>query len=190
MKGRVLLFSLISLLILQSFNGFAQVTSSGITGSVSSAAGLDMAGATIKAIHVPSGTVYSTVAQKGGSFQMTGLRPGGPYKVEIGFVGQKPIVYENIFLELGDAYNLTVVLETDKTELTEVVVTGSKRRGSVEKNGASTVVDNRLLNSLPTISRSITDFTRLTPQAVGNSFGGRDGRYNNITVDGANLNNN
>lgn len=149
-----------------------------------------MAGATIKATHLPSGTVYSTIAQKGGSYSLSGMRTGGPYKVEIGFVGQKPIFFENIYLELGDAYNLSVVLETDKAELTEVVVTGSKKRGAVEKNGASTVLDNRLINSLPTISRSITDFTRLTPQAVGNSFGGRDGRYNNITVDGANLNNN
>lgn len=190
MKGKILLFSLSLLLLTQAYQGIAQVTGSGITGSVTSSAGLDMAGATIKATHLPSGTVYSTVAQKGGSFNMSGLRPGGPYRVEIGFVGQKPITYDNIFLELGDAYNLTIVLETDKAELTEVIVTGSKKRGAVEKNGASTVIDNRLLNNLPTISRSITDFTRLTPQAVGNSFGGRDGRYNNITVDGANLNNN
>lgn len=190
MKGKILLFSLSLLLLTQAYQGIAQVTGSGITGSVTSSAGLDMAGATIKATHLPSGTVYSTVAQKGGSFNMSGLRPGGPYRVEIGFVGQKPITYDNIFLELGDAYNLTIVLETDKAELTEVIVTGSKKRGAVEKNGASTVIDNRLLNNLPTISRSISDFTRLTPQAVGNSFGGRDGRYNNITVDGANLNNN
>jgi hypothetical protein len=41
---------------------------------------------------------------------------------------------------------------------------------------------------LPTLSRSLTDFTRLTPQAGGggsSSFGGANNRYNNITIDGA-----
>lgn len=190
MRNKTLRFSLFVLLASISLLGIGQVTSSGIAGNVTSSAGFDMAGATIKATHIPSGTVYNTVAQKGGSYSLNGLRPGGPYKVEIGFVGQKPITFDNIYLELGDAYNLTVILETDKAELTEVIVTSAKKKGSIEKNGSTTVIDNRLLNSLPTISRSITDFTRLTPQAVGNNFGGRDSRYNNITVDGANLNNN
>ena len=43
---------------------------------------------------------------------------------------------------------------------------------------------------IPTISRSINDFTKLSPFAgSGNSFAGRDGRYNTITLDGASLNN-
>ena len=190
MTRKIAVWSLVLCILGATTQSIAQVTSSGITGAVTSAAGLDMAGASIKATHLPSGTVYTTVAQKGGSFVMNGLRPGGPYKVEIGFVGQKPIVYDNIFLDLGDAYNLTVKLETDNQELKEVVVTGTKKKGAVEKNGVSTVLDNRLLNTLPTISRSLSDFIRVTPQAQGNSFGGRDGKLNNITVDGANLNNN
>src|SRR5439155_17746691 len=73
--------------------------------------------------------------------------------------------------------------------LATVVVSGT-RRASVQRAGASTNINNRQLTTLPTISRSITDFTRLTPQAAGTSFAGRDARFNNVTVDGANLNNN
>lgn len=190
MKKGILFLSAFLVVMLLSMTTIAQVTSSALTGSVTSATGQDLAGATIKALHLPSGTLYQTVAQRGGSFAISGMRPGGPYKVEIGFVGQKPVTFDNIFLELGDAFTLPVVLETGAQELTEVVVTGSKTRGSLEKNGASTTLDLKTINRLPTISRSLTDFTRLTPQAFGNSFGGRDGRLNNITIDGANLNNN
>jgi hypothetical protein len=46
-----------------------------------------------------------------------------------------------------------------------------------------------MLTTLPTINRSITDFTRLSPLANGTSFAGRDSRLNNTQVDGASLNN-
>ncbi|MDF2380476.1 TonB-dependent receptor [Nostoc ellipsosporum NOK] len=169
---------------------FAQVTTSSITGTVKSSNGEALTGATITAIHTPSGTTYATIAKKDGVFNLVGLRIGGPYKVTVAFTGQQPQTFENVTLLLGESYNINAVLGTDEKELTGVVVTGRGRRAATEKKGLSTVVNNRQLTTLPTISRSITDFTRLTPQANGTSFGGRDGRYNNITFDGANLNNN
>jgi len=169
---------------------FAQVTTSSITGTVKSSNGEALVGATITAIHTPSGTSYATIAKKDGVFNLVGLRIGGPYTVTVGFTGQQPQTFENVTLLLGESYNISAVLGTDEKELTGVVVTGRGRRSATEKKGLSTVVNSRQLTTLPTISRSITDFTRLTPQANGTSFGGRDGRYNNITFDGANLNNN
>ncbi|HTL07066.1 MAG TPA: hypothetical protein VL307_02375, partial [Chitinophagaceae bacterium] len=97
---------------------------------------------------------------------------------------------ENITLALGESYNVNAEMETSVTDLAAVTVTGTRRRAAPERNGATTNIGPRLLSTLPTISRSITDFTRITPQANGTSFAGRDNRLNNVTVDGANLNNN
>ena len=167
----------------------AQVTTSSIAGTVKQSNGDVLAGATITAIHVPSGTKYETISTKNGAFTLPGLRPGGPYTLTCQFVGLKKQDVEDITLTLGDTYNANLTMVPSTTTLTEVIVSGGKAASNI-KTGASTNVGQRQIATLPTITRNITDFTRLTPQANGNAIGGRDGRYNNFTVDGANLNNN
>ncbi len=167
----------------------AQVTTSSISGTVRQANGEALAGATITAIHQPSGSKYVTVSKKGGSFSLPGLRPGGPYLVTVEFIGFKKQDIDNVTLLLGDDYNANLTMEASATTLTTVVIAGKTSAANL-KTGASTNVGQRQILTLPTITRNITDFTRLTPQANGNSIAGRDGRYNNFTVDGANLNNN
>jgi len=167
----------------------AQVTTSSIAGTVKQSNGDVLAGATITAIHVPSGTKYETISTKNGTFTLPGLRPGGPYTLTCQFVGLKKQDVEDITLTLGDTYNANLTMVPSTTTLTEVIVSGGKAASNI-KTGASTNVGQRQIATLPTITRNITDFTRLTPQANGNAIGGRDGRYNNFTVDGANLNNN
>jgi outer membrane receptor protein involved in Fe transport len=181
---------LVCLLLAFTVSATAQVTTSSITGTVKSSSGEVLDGATVTATHEPSGTQYTTISRKGGTFNMPGLRVGGPYTVKIEFVGFKPMVYEGIQLTLGDAYNINSTMGENIAEIAEVVVTASRRKISQDKTGASTNIGSRQITTLPTISRSLSDFTRLTPQANGNSFGGRDNRFNNIQVDGANLNNN
>ena len=168
----------------------AQVTTSSINGTVTDTKGEALQGATVTAVHQPSGTKYITISKKGGVFNMPGLRSGGPYTVTINFVGYKPSVTENITLALGDAYSINTEMTSTITELQAVTFTVPKRKAQADKNGATTNINSRMLSTLPTISRSITDFTRITPQANGTSFAGRDNRLNNVTVDGANLNNN
>ena len=168
----------------------AQVTTSSINGTVTDTKGEALQGATVTAVHLPSGTKYTTISKKGGVFNMPGLRSGGPYTVTVNYVGYKPQVTENITLALGDAFNINSEMSTTMTDLAAVTVTGTKRKASADRNGATTNINPRMLATMPTISRSITDFTRITPQANGTSFAGRDNRLNNVTVDGANLNNN
>lgn len=177
-------------ILLVSNRAISQVTTSTITGVVKDPKGQLLEGATIRAEHLPSGSQYSTFSTKGGSFTLPGLRTGGPYKVEITYTGFAPAVFEGIILQLGEPFNLAAGLKETESVLENVVVTSTKRKGAVDKTGASTNINNRQITTLPTISRSITDFTRLTPQAQGSSFAGRDGRYNNLQIDGANLNNN
>src|SRR5699024_8954928 len=57
------------------------------------------------------------------------------------------------------------------------------------RTGASTNISEEQIDRTPTLSRSLSDFTRLTPQATGGgSFGGANDRLNNLLVDGATLN--
>ncbi|MFT3933777.1 MAG: TonB-dependent receptor [Chitinophagaceae bacterium] len=167
----------------------AQVTTSSITGQVKGK-GEGLVGATVTAIHQPSGTKYVTITKKEGYFTLLNTRSGGPYQIQIEHVGYSPKTIDNVNLSLGEAYNIPVDMSVTATELVAVTVSAKRSSGSRNKTGASTVFSAKQLSTLPSISRSITDFTRLTPQANGNNFGGRDGRYNNLQVDGANLNNN
>lgn len=183
--------SFVAIALLASLVTSAQVTTSSITGIISSADGLAKEGASISAIHTPSGTQYGTLAKKGGVFTLAGLRTGGPYTLKVNYAGLKPQSINDIYLVLGEPYTINPILVDESKVLSEVVVSAIKKKTSGDKSGgASTVINQRLLNNMPTISRSIGDFTRLTPQANGTSFAGRDGRFNNTQVDGANLNNN
>lgn len=167
----------------------AQVTTSNMTGIVSTTEGT-ASGAVIKATHVPSGTVYSATANFAGNFNLSNMRVGGPYRVEITYAGKEPVVYEDLYLELGQPFVLNPVVgdATKTAEIAEVVLTGGGR-SNVNKTGAATNVGQKQIQELPQTSRSITEFTRLTPQANGNSFAGRDARYNNLQIDGASFNN-
>ncbi len=180
---------LVSMTVLISFVSAAQVTTGSISGTVKQTNGEALVGATVTVVHKPSGSKYQTISNKGGTFSLPGLRSGGPYTLTIEFVGMKKVEIENITVILGDDYQANVNLEPQSSSLTEVVITGSRSAANI-KSGVSTSVGQRQIATLPSISRSITDFTRLTPQANGNAIAGRDGRYNNFTVDGANLNNN
>ncbi|HSK13794.1 MAG TPA: TonB-dependent receptor, partial [Phnomibacter sp.] len=190
MKERILHFLVSAMLVLGPSLLYAQVTTSGINGSVKDQAGKALEGASIEAVHLPSGTRYTAIAMRSGIFAMQGLRVGGPYKVLVTFAGFNPYEVEGIELGLGEPFNLEVSMVQGGTELQTVLVTSTRRRTQVERTGAATSIGQKEITTAPTISRSLTDFTRLTPQSNGNSFGGRDGRYNNVQVDGANFNNN
>ena len=166
----------------------AQVTTSNMSGVVTTVDGKKSTGATIKATHVPSGTVYSATANSAGVFNLSNMRVGGPYRVEVTYGNEKPMIYDDLYLELGQPFSLNPVLGEKVANIAEVVLTGGTGR-NVNKTGAATNVGQKLIQDLPQSSRSITDFTRLTPQANGNSFAGRDARYNNLQIDGANFNN-
>ena len=168
----------------------AQITTSGLSGTIT-ADGEEVIGATIEATHVPSGTSYKAVSNMKGMFTINGMRVGGPYEVKISYIGYETKVVKNVTLQLGETYNLNTTLNEDSKELGEVVVTAKGTKFAVEKTGASTNISNSQITNMPTVSRSITDITRLSPYGGnGMSFAGADGRTANFTVDGANFNNN
>ncbi len=168
----------------------AQITTSGMSGKVT-ADGEDVIGATIEVVHVPSGTKYQAVTNAKGMYAINGMRPGGPYCVKVSYIGYQSKSFDNVSLQLGQTYNLNVGLNEDAQQLGEVVVNAKATKFTTEKTGASTNIDNQMLQSMPSVSRSITDYTRLSPYGGnGMSFAGADGRTANFTVDGADFNNN
>ena len=168
----------------------AQVTTSSMTGRVTDAEGA-VIGATVIATHQPSGTTYATVTNMEGRLNLNGMRVGGPYTVEISYIGYGTSTTNNITLSLGENYVLNVVLTEESKTLDEVVVTALRTKFPTEKTGAVTNITNTQIANMPTVSRSIMDITRLSPYGGnGMSFAGTDGRTANFTVDGANFNNN
>lgn len=175
---------LLGLFILVGQLLWAQVTTSSISGTVLGSQNDPLAGATITAVHQPTGTVYRTSSQTKGVYSIPNMQPGGPYRVEVSFVGFQNFVQDNITLALGENTRIDAPLSTSAGTLQEVVVTGTSGANR-RKTGASTNIGRQQIERLPTLSRSLQDFTRLTPQANGNSFGGVNNRFNNITIDGA-----
>ncbi|MBP1677576.1 MAG: oar [Bacteroidetes bacterium] len=185
-----LIYLVVAVLFVVSATLNAQVTTSGINGKVTSA-GEPVIGATIVAKHEPSGTTYGTVTNVDGRYNLSGMRVGGPYTVVISYVGYGKNTTNNVTLSLGENYVINAALTEASSTLNEVLVTANRTKFTSEKTGAATNITNSQITSLPTVSRSITDLTRLSPYGGnGMSFGGTDGRTANFTVDGANFNNN
>ncbi|HPR61119.1 MAG TPA: carboxypeptidase-like regulatory domain-containing protein, partial [Prolixibacteraceae bacterium] len=148
-------------------------------------------GATVIAVHQPSGTQYAAISNSEGRFNLQGMRPGGPYEVRVSFIGYTSTTYQDITLYLAESFMLNAVLRESVTEVVEVVVVGAKPSAfGTDKTGATTNISNEQMSMVPTISRSVSDIARLSPYANGMSFAGGDGRSTNFTVDGANFNNN
>ena len=177
---------------LVGITAFAQVTTSSLNGKVVDANGNAIPGAAVIAIHTPSGTQYYAVANAEGRYFINGMRSGGPYSVEVSCLGYQPVTYTDVTLQLAEAYSLNAKMNDDTQTLSEaVVISSATSKFAVEKTGAATNINNAQIAALPTVSRSITDVTRLSPYGGnGMSFAGSDGRTANFTVDGANFNNN
>jgi hypothetical protein len=168
----------------------SQTTTSSIKGTIKTANAETLPGATVLAIHTPTGSKYSSMSNEDGRFNMLNMRVGGPYKVTITFVGFQTQIYNEVYLELGKPFNLDAILKDESQQLSEVKVTGARSKvfGS-GRTGAETTIGRKELTSLPTISRSAEDFTRLEPSASGGSFGGRNDQYNSYSLNGAVFNN-
>ena len=166
----------------------AQITTSGVKGLIK-ANGEDVIGATITVTHVPTGAVYRSVTNSVGRFTIQGMRAGGPYTVEISYIGYKTKEIKNVTLKLGEMSDLSTQLEEDAHALGEVVVKG-KLGLDASKTGAAASYSAKDIANMPSISHSIGDITRMNPmvsvsQSGAMSFAGVNNRYNSFQVDGA-----
>ena len=167
---------------------FAQVTTSAISGRVVDVSGQGLPGATVVALHTPSGTSFGISTATDGRFNLPNLRVGGPYTVTVSYVGFTTWQQEDLFLDLGATTTINVTLAETGVELQELIVTA--RAGTVGENtGTSTRINAETLRNSPSADRNLNDFLRLTPQSGaytnGITFAGANNRYNAIYIDGA-----
>ena len=183
------LLTLIALFIGIGLN--AQVTTSSMSGTISNQNGESLIGATVNAVHVPTGTSYGVITNANGKYNIPNMRVGGPYTIEASYLGYSNASQSDVYLALGQKLNLDFDMQEDGVTLDDIVITGAiDPILNGEKTGAGTTIDLDKLQNLPTISRSADDYTRLNPMSAdGGSFAGRNDQFNNYSLNGTIFNN-
>ncbi len=167
------------------------ITTSAVEGTVLQMSAEPLSNANVVVIHEPSGTTYGTVSRADGRFNLPNLRPGGPYTIKVSHVGYDTDEFGNIMLKLGETRSFVFILLETGTTLTEVTISARKNYLiDADRTGAATNLSRQTIERMPSITKSINDLTRLTPQSNNVSFAGRDNRFNNYSIDGITYNNN
>ena len=163
----------------------AQVTTSAISGKVLDETKAPVIGATVVAIHEPSGTLYGAVTNVDGRYTLQGMRTGGPYKIEISYVGYNKTAFTGISLELGNTLSLNAEMKPSSELLDEVVVVADAKANAAAAHNFST----QKIENTPTVDRNVYDIVKNMPMAMtskngGITFAGSNNRYNSFQIDG------
>jgi len=166
------------------------ITTASLNGTVATQGGEPLIGANVVAIHEPSGSTFGAATRSDGRYNITGIRVGGPYTVTVSYIGYKTAEQKEVYVALGQDLRINFSLSEEAVELAEIVTVAERDAILTASNtGTATNVTTEQIERLPTITRSIKDFTRLTPQvadaAGGTTIAGKNNRYNNFQVDGA-----
>jgi len=178
-------------IILSSIAAMGQgVTTSSINGRVLEGVDQPLLGATIVAVHTPTGTKYGSVTDIEGYYRINNMRVGGPYNITITYVGKQDLALTNINLQLGESEQINATLAEATNALDEIVIQ-ARRNGIFDsgKTGPETNISTSEINTLPTTTRNISDLLRKTPQADVSEGGaitlaGQNNRYNSFYIDG------
>lgn len=188
--NKKIMMSLLSLFV--TIATWAQVTTSSLSGVVKNQKGENLAGASVQAVHQPTGTSYKAFSSKTGVYNIPAVKPGGPYTITVTFVGYKQEVASNLETSLGMTLNQDFELQEASLQLKEVTIVGNKNSiMSKDRTGAAQQFSKNQLQTMPiTGARTIDGITKYNPMGDGRSFGAQDSRLNNFTIDGSQFNNN
>lgn len=172
-------------------SGYAQVTTSSISGTVKSDKDELLVGVTIQAEHTPTGTKYFTVTNNLGVYVLPAVRVGGPYTIKASFIGLSNKTITDVSTSLGATTNVNFVMNEETTNIDEVIVMSTKSSVfSKERTGATQQFSKRDVQSIPIMgARTIDGITKYNSNGNGSSFGAQDSRLNNFTIDGSVFNN-
>ncbi|MBQ8156062.1 MAG: carboxypeptidase regulatory-like domain-containing protein [Prevotella sp.] len=186
------LFIIAVSLLMIAVSAVAQVTTSAITGVVK-ADGEEAIGATVTAKDTRSGAIYRAVTNVDGRYTITGMRAGGPYEIEVSYIGYQTSKFTGYQLALGETTVVDATL-TEGSEMIQEVLVVAKANNTMrsDRSGAVTNLNSQQMAAIPTIGRSMTDLMKMTPQsssASGMAIGGGNYRQSSVTIDGASFNN-
>jgi hypothetical protein len=165
------------------------VTTASFSGSVVDSDANGLPGAAVKAVHVPTGSVFETLTRTDGRFDIPFVKVGGPYSVTASLTGFTSQTLKDIVLRLGENRDVKITLAQAPIEET-ITVTASSPVVSQSRTGAAMNVSTNVIESMPSISRTFDDFARLAPQVDARGGGaymaaGRSNKYNSLQIDGA-----
>jgi hypothetical protein len=194
MSSKKLLHFLVAMLVLPVLT-FAQNTTGSLTGIVKADNGEVLVGATVNVLHVPTGTVYKVQSRKSGAFDISNMQPGGPYTITVSYVNYQTEKREDVYINLGDAARIDVVLYNKAEKLADVTVKASRNVSDLSvRGGTQTTIGRDKIENLPTVGRNIQDYLRFTPSVklvggtgglTGISIAGQNNRFNSFYIDGA-----
>ncbi len=171
------------------------ITTGTISGIVSDAQGGVLPGASVTAVHTPTGTTYEAVTEPDGHFLMLNVRAGGPYTVSVSMSGFRDEALKDIQVALGEEKKVTFTLQLASVSET-IEVTGQASPIDTSRAGAGGNIAADIKETLPTITRSIADIVRINPLFTSQGGSAGDGasvvsaagtsyRYNSLQIDGA-----
>ncbi len=161
-------------------------TSSAVRGRISNPEGAPAAGTKVIILHVPSGTSRTVTTNEGGSFVASGLRVGGPYKIIVDSESYADETVEDVYLQLGDTYQLNKQLQAENVE--RIAVTGAVI--ATGSNGSSSYFGADDIKNAPSFNNDLKDIVKNNPMAVLSpkdgelTVAGNNPRYNSISIDG------
>ncbi|HXN35003.1 MAG TPA: TonB-dependent receptor [Opitutaceae bacterium] len=179
---------------------FAQgVTTSAITGLVTDTSGNAVAGADVTVVHVSSQTKSTTVTRSNGEYDLSGLRPGGPYSVTVGGKGFQTSTQTGVNLSLDRAASVNFSLTSAVVTLEPVTVEASGDTTFDQGNmGTTHSFSSVQVQQVPTIRRDVQDLENADSRiglTINTSTGefsvsaqGQNSRYNSFLIDGLQAN--
>lgn len=181
---RGLKLSALSALVLALFSvhsAFGQgVTTSNITGFVTDQSGHPVAGATVVAIHDPSGTRSTAVTRSNGEFNITGLRPGGPYTVSVTANNFETVNQTGVFVEVGNTFTTTVAMKPSEVVHMEAVTVAESPDPQFDSSvmGTGSTFSTAQIAGISSVRQDIQDVVNTDPRVVVNQSGNNDVEYN------------
>ena len=162
----------------------AQITTASLRGVVNDSSDQILAGAVVSLSHPVTGTVYTVAPDAEGHYSIHGIRPDNGYRLEVNYVGYKSYFIDDMVLHVGDTRVENITMKEDSM-LDAVVVASSSR----EDADMLAKFDEKTIELIPSVSRSLYDIVRLVPEAMatkngGMSYGGVNNRYNSFMING------
>lgn len=165
-----------------------------LSGVVQNASGQPIAGARVTITHQPTASVTTEITDSKGVFTRLGLRPGGPYTVEVSISGMAPAKVENINLNAETGAFVPVTVGNDVVQMEKFSVTASARSTLFDPNATDTssFVSNQDIQNMVKGDRTLGSLLANDPRIIYNrnpgqqyiSASGINNRYNQIMVDG------
>ena len=173
------------LLTLLSLDVMAQITTASLRGVVMNISKEALVGATISLVQSKTGVEYYSIVDKDGRFAVHGIKPDDGYRLEVSYIGYDNYVISDMKLRVGESRSVEVVMRENMASVGVVVVEAD----NVKSAGVVENYSREIIEAMPTVSRSLYDVVRLTPQANatkggGMSYGGVANRYNSFMVNG------